>query len=68
MSHKTVAYLRVSTADQDVEKNKATLLALANDKDLGKVEFIEETISGKVMTPPHSGGLGGLEQPRGLPG
>lgn len=48
MSPKTVAYLRVSTADQDVEKNKATLLALANDKDLGKIEFIEETVSGKV--------------------
>ena len=48
MPPKTVAYLRVSTADQDVEKNKATLLALSNDKDLGKVEFIEETVSGKV--------------------
>lgn len=48
MSHKTIAYLRVSTTDQDFEKNKSALLAFANDKDLGKVEFIEETISGKV--------------------
>ena len=48
MYSKTVAYLRVSTLDQDLEKNKSAILALANDKDLGKVQFIEETISGKV--------------------
>lgn len=48
MYNKTVAYLRVSTLDQDLEKNKSAILALANDKDLGKVQFIEETISGKV--------------------
>lgn len=45
---KTIAYLRVSTNDQDLEKNKAEILNLANDKDLGKVYFIEEKISGKV--------------------
>lgn len=45
---KTYAYLRVSTTDQDVEKNKADILKLANDKDLGQVTFIEEKISGKV--------------------
>lgn len=45
---KTVAYLRVSTIDQDIEKNKAAILALSNDKDLGKVQFIEESVSGKV--------------------
>ncbi|MFZ2633029.1 MAG: recombinase family protein [Desulfosalsimonadaceae bacterium] len=43
---KTVAYLRVSTIDQDTEKNKAEVLSLANEKDFGKVEFVEEKISG----------------------
>ena len=37
---KNIAYLRVSTIDQDLEKNKAQLLHLANDKNLGKVEFV----------------------------
>ena len=45
---KTVAYLRVSTIDQDIGKNKAAILALANEKDLGKVHFVEETVSGRV--------------------
>jgi len=45
---KNVAYLRVSTADQDLEKNKAEILFLANDKSLGKVDFVEEKISGKI--------------------
>jgi DNA invertase Pin-like site-specific DNA recombinase len=39
---KTVAYLRVS------EKNKADILHLANDKNLGKVEWVEEQVSGRV--------------------
>ena len=43
---RTVAYLRVSTAEQDTEKNKAEILLMANDKDFGKVEFIEEKVSG----------------------
>ena len=43
---KTVAYLRVSTVEQDLEKNKAEILYLVNDKDLGKVEFVEEKVSG----------------------
>ena len=42
----TIAYLRVSTADQDLEKNKADILRYANERDLGKVEFIEEKVSG----------------------
>ena len=46
--HKTIGYLRVSTLDQDIDKNKAEILKLANDKDLGKVYFKEEKISGKV--------------------
>jgi DNA invertase Pin-like site-specific DNA recombinase len=45
---KTVAYLRVSTDGQDLEKNKADILHLANDKNLGKVEWVEEKVSGKL--------------------
>lgn len=45
---KTIAYLRVSTIDQDLEKNKADILLLANKKELGQVHFVEETISGRV--------------------
>jgi DNA invertase Pin-like site-specific DNA recombinase len=45
---KTIGYLRVSTADQDLEKNKAAILQLANDYDLGRVQFVEETVSGRV--------------------
>lgn len=44
----TVGYLRVSTGEQEVEKNKADILRLANQHDLGKVHFVEEQISGKV--------------------
>ena len=45
---KTIAYLRVSTIDQDIEKNKAAILSLANTKVLGHVRFVEEKVSGKV--------------------
>lgn len=45
---KTIAYLRVSTIDQDIEKNKSAILALANHKVLGHVQFVEEKASGKV--------------------
>ena len=45
---KTIAYLRVSTIDQDLEKNKSDILHLANEKNLGQVEFVQEKISGKV--------------------
>lgn len=45
---KTTAYLRISTVDQDIEKNKSDILKLDNEKRLGYVEFIEEQISGKV--------------------
>lgn len=44
----TTAYLRVSTNDQDLDKNKADILHLANDKGLGKVNWVEETVSGRV--------------------
>jgi len=45
---RVIGYLRVSTGEQDVSKNKADILSLANDKNLGRVEFIEEKISGKL--------------------
>lgn len=44
----TKAFLRVSTLDQDTEKNKIDILQFANSKKLGSVDFIEEHISGKV--------------------
>ena len=43
-----IGYLRVSTADQNLDKNKADILQLANHHDLGRVQFVEEKISGKV--------------------
>lgn len=46
--HKTIAYLRVSTIDQGIEKNKAAILTLANQKVLGHVQFVEEKVSGKI--------------------
>lgn len=45
---KTIAYLRVSTTDQDLDKNKSAILLLANNKELGQVKFIEEKLSGKI--------------------
>jgi DNA invertase Pin-like site-specific DNA recombinase len=44
----TSAYLRVSTIDQDIEKNKADILLLANKLELGQVHFVEEKVSGTV--------------------
>lgn len=41
------SYLRVSTEEQDTEKNKDNVLRFSNDKKLGNVEFIEETITGR---------------------
>jgi DNA invertase Pin-like site-specific DNA recombinase len=48
MENKTVAYLRVSTLDQNTEKNKTEILHFANQHDLGKVHFVEEICSGKT--------------------
>lgn len=45
---RTIAYLRISTTEQDLEKNKAGILHLANDKGLGKVEWVEEQASGRI--------------------
>lgn len=44
---KTIGYLRVSTVEQDLEKNKHEILELANNKDFGKVDWVEEKVSGK---------------------
>jgi DNA invertase Pin-like site-specific DNA recombinase len=44
---RTVGYLRVSTQEQDLEKNKADILTLANEKNLGRVGWVEEKVSGK---------------------
>ena len=43
---KTIGYIRVSTADQDLEKFEADILRFANDKNLGQVEFVTEKVSG----------------------
>ena len=45
---KTIGYLRVSTADQDIKKNKVDILSLANEKGFGHVSWVEEQVSGKV--------------------
>jgi DNA invertase Pin-like site-specific DNA recombinase len=44
--NKTYAYLRVSTFEQNNEKNKSDILKFANDRDFGKVHFVEEKVSG----------------------
>jgi len=46
--NKVIGYLRVSTLDQDIEKNKSDILKLANEKQIGKIQFIEERISGRI--------------------
>lgn len=43
---KTIGYLRVSTLDQDLKKNKADILHLVNSKKLGNVDWVEEKVSG----------------------
>jgi len=44
----TVAYLRVSTTDQDLKKNHYDILQLSNESGLGQVQWVEETVSGRV--------------------
>lgn len=43
----TYGYIRVSTLDQDTEKNKLDIIKFANDKKLGNIEFTEEKVTGK---------------------
>lgn len=45
---KTIAYLRVSTSSQDIEKNKNDILHFANENGLGQVEWVEEMASGRI--------------------
>src|SRR5262245_55831890 len=45
---RTIAYLRVSTHEQDVAKNQTDILLLAHRKQLGQVQFVEETVSVRV--------------------
>ena len=40
----TFSYLRVSTIDQDTEKNKLDILMFANSNKLGNVEFLKKKI------------------------
>jgi len=42
------AFIRVSTLDQDTEKNKIDILQFANRMKLGNVEFTEEHCSGRI--------------------
>lgn len=43
---RVIGYLRVSTVDQQTEKNEEQILRYANTHDLGKVEFVSEKVSG----------------------
>ena len=43
---KTIGYIRVSTIDQDTSKNKHDILEFANNRDFGKVVWVEEKKSG----------------------
>ena len=43
---KIIGYLRVSTQEQDLEKNKADILAFANERKLRHVTWVEEKVSG----------------------
>lgn len=45
---KTIAYLRVSTNEQDLKKNRADILHLANEKRLGQVQWVEEIVSSRI--------------------
>ncbi|GLU55168.1 hypothetical protein Dfri01_46290 [Dyadobacter frigoris] len=47
---KNIACLRVYALDQDLEKNKADILHVANEKNLSKVEFVQEKVFGKVTS------------------
>ena len=44
----TKGFIRVSTLEQDTEKNKIDILQFANTHKLGNVDFIEEKFSGRI--------------------
>ncbi len=43
----TYAYLRVSTNQQDVDNQRHGILQYANQKSLGHLEFVEDSVSGQ---------------------
>ena len=45
---RVIGYLRVSTDGQNLEKNKDEILRFGNDKRLGSIEWVTETVSGTV--------------------
>lgn len=45
---RTIAYLRVSKADQDVDKFRADVLQFAMERDFGQVDFVQEKVTGKT--------------------
>lgn len=47
-NNRTFAYLRVSSVDEDTEKNKADILKFADDRNLGKINFVEEEVYGRI--------------------
>lgn len=44
----TTAYIRMSTPDQDVQKNRHEILEFVNARGLGQIEFVDEHASGRV--------------------
>lgn len=44
----TKGFIRVSTLEQDTEKNKIDILQFANTHKLGNVDFVEEQCSGRI--------------------
>lgn len=48
-SKMTYGYIRVSTDKQDLDNQKHEILNYSNSKKLGNVEFIEETISTRIV-------------------
>ena len=44
---KTIGYIRVSTIDQDVDKNELEILQYANERRFGQVDLVTEKVSGK---------------------
>jgi DNA invertase Pin-like site-specific DNA recombinase len=42
---RTIGYVRVNPEDQDLAQNRADILSLANFKNLGQVEWVEENVS-----------------------
>lgn len=43
----TYAYLRVSTNQQDVDNQRHGILEYANQKNLGHLEFVSDSVSGQ---------------------